>query len=533
MMIEMNAEVANASFSVRASETTAQAEERFKLLVENIKDYAISMLGPSGIIHTWNMGAQVLKGYAPSEALGQNVSIFYTSEDLLRNHPQEVLNLASRFGRYEEEGWRVRKDGSRFWANVVISRIDNAAGEIVGFAKITRDLSERRKILETLRQSEERFRLLVDEIRDYGIYMLDENGYIQTWNKGASRLNGYDISEILGKHFSIFYDTADVASGKCLHHLKVAAEKHRYEEEGWRLRKDKSRFWASVVITALYDEQGQLRGFSKVVRDISDRKVAEDELRTSRELLERRVEERTHELSKAVEARDEFLSIASHELKTPVTSLRLQNQIFERQVKRGDISYVDIDRLQRMVELSSRQLGQLTRLIEDMIDVSRIRNGNLYFNFEVCNLSTLTETTIQSFSPNFAAENIAFDFNIEPGIFVRGDTYRLEQVILNLLSNALKYGAKKPVRVVLAKAGMSAVLSVSDHGIGIDPQYIHKIFNRFERAIGSTNISGLGLGLYIGKEIVTAHGGSIAVESSSGQGSTFSVILPLDTKTAS
>jgi PAS domain S-box-containing protein len=247
--------------------------ELYRLLVESVDDYAIFALDETGHILSWNAGAQRIKGYTADEAIGKHFSIFYPPEKIAEGFPEFELREAARVGRFEDEGWRIRKDGSRFWANVVITALRDPAGHLVGFAKVTRDLTERRLAEEELRESEERFRLLVHGVRDYAIFMLDPTGHIATWNAGAERIKGYTDSEIIGKHFSIFYTPEDLESGKPARELEIATRTGVYEEEGWRVRKDGTRFWANVVITALRKPNGSLAGFAKVTRDLTERRA--------------------------------------------------------------------------------------------------------------------------------------------------------------------------------------------------------------------------------------------------------------------
>src|SRR5215217_6788501 len=296
-----------------AEEALRHNEERLRILVEGVKDYAILMLDTEGKVASWNEGAHRIKGYRQQEILGRHFSVFYPEEDVKRSKPERALEIAQEKGTYEEEGWRVRKDGSRFWASVLITALQDEAGGLRGFAKVTRDITERKhaeeeirelnKNLENrvhertsqleaavaeleshqreLRQSEERFRILVEGVSDYAIFMLSPDGSVVSWNEGAERIQGYGASEITGKHFSIFYAEEDVERGLPGEELRVAAAEGRFEEEGLRVRKDGTRYQAEVVITALRDEAGNLRGFSQVTRDITARKEAEEALRAS------------------------------------------------------------------------------------------------------------------------------------------------------------------------------------------------------------------------------------------------------------
>ena len=250
--------------------------ELHRLLIESVRDYAIFALDPRGYILSWNAGAERFKGYSAQEIIGKHFSIFYPPEKVAEGFPDFELREAARTGRFEDEGWRVRKDGSRFWANVVITALRDEARTLVGYAKVTRDLTARREAEEALRLSEERFRLLVESVKDYAIFMLDPRGYIATWNAGAARIKGYTADEIIGKHFSIFYPAEKVAERFPEYELEVAAREGRFEDEGWRVRKDGSRFWANVVITALRNEAGELVGFGKVTRDLTERRAAEE-----------------------------------------------------------------------------------------------------------------------------------------------------------------------------------------------------------------------------------------------------------------
>ena len=255
-----------------------EGSAELRAVTDSIRDYAIFLLDPSGRVLTWNTGARQLKGYAPGEIIGQSFHRFYTEEDRLAGRPQRLLRIAATEGRVEDEGWRVRKDGSHFWADVVLSAIFGAHGEVRGYVKVTRDLTDRRRVEEQLKQSEERLRLMIHSVKDYAIFLLDRGGHVVSWNSGAERLKGYSAGEIIGRHFSIFYPRDDVESGRPQRELEIAATTGRFEEEGFRLRKDGSRFWASVVLTAVRTPQGELVGFTKVTRDVTERKRAAQQL---------------------------------------------------------------------------------------------------------------------------------------------------------------------------------------------------------------------------------------------------------------
>lgn len=382
--------------------------------------------------------------------------------------------------------------------------------------------------------SEERYKLLVSNVRDYAIFLLDPNGTILTWNAGAEKLKGYTANEIIGKSFKTFYTDVDLARNHPEHELEVAKKTGRYEEEGWRVRKDGTTFWANVVITRLNDETGKLIGFAKITRDLSERRKAEQALRDSEErfrmaseTLEKRVIERTKELRQAVESRDVFLSIASHELRTPLAILKLQHQLFERQISKTQNGMVPVEKVVEVSDLTIRQVNQLLRLVEDMLDVSRIATGRLRIDKLQGNLSDLVLTVFHTFATQFEDAHIKAESKIEKNIMANFDPHRIEQVIGNLISNSIKYGENSLVEISLRKVGDHAELAVTDQGKGISDEDQKRIFDRFERAVSANEVSGLGLGLFISRQIAEAHDGKISVESSPGNGTKFIVRLPL------
>jgi hypothetical protein len=271
--------------AISAAPPAAPSDAIYRRMVESIGDYAIFVLDPRGQVQTWTAGAAAIQGYAASEIIGEHVSRFYPQEQIASGRPDHDLEEAASAGRFEDEGWRVRKDGSRFWANVVIGAVRDDSGALIGFSNVTRDWTERRARDTALQQTEQRFRALIECVQDYAIFMLDGNGFVTTWNAGAEKLKGYSADEIIGSHFSRFYPQDAIERGWPDHELRMAEMDGRFEDEGWRIRKDGSRFWASVVITALRDAEGALIGFSKITRDLSERKQVERRLAESEEQL--------------------------------------------------------------------------------------------------------------------------------------------------------------------------------------------------------------------------------------------------------
>ena len=505
------------------------SEERFRLLVESVRDYAIFMLDPHGHVLTWNAGAERFKGYRADEIIGQHFSRFYPPETLARGLPDHELREAQRIGSFEDEGWRVRKDGSLFWANVVITPMWAPDGQLLGYAKVTRDLTQRRHHEEALRQSEERFRLLVEGVADYAIFMLDVNGKVATWNVGAQRIKGYAAPEIIGQHFSIFYPQDARDSGWPDHELQVAAEQGRFVDEGWRLRQDGTMLWANVTITALRDEAGRLMGFAKLTRDLTQAKRVEAIELASQQREEILEAERNARMAAqhATRVKDEFLATLSHELRTPLSAILGWTQIL---LRKG--SEIPPHEHHRAIEVIDRNARAQVQLIDDLLDLSRIMTGKIRLDLRQLSLSEVVAAAIESARPSADAKGIRLQGLLDPTqTTVNADGARLQQLVWNLLTNAIKFTPRGgQVQVVVQRVNSHIELSVSDTGIGIPASFLARVFDRFSQKDSSTTRSfgGLGLGLAIAKQLAELHGGTIRVSSpGEGQGATFFVDLPL------
>jgi PAS domain S-box-containing protein len=489
-----------------AAPTTPAVGVDYSMLVQAIEDYAIFLLDATGHIVSWNVGAQKLKGYTAQEIIGQHFSRFYTQEAVARGWPTYELQQASLTGRFEDEGWRVRKDGTMFWSNVVITAIRNQAGVLTGFAKITRDLTAQREYMEALRQSEERFRLLVDCVKDYAIFMLDPQGYVVSWNAGAARIKGYTREEIVGRHFSLFYVPEEAAAGKPARELAIARQLGHVEDEGWRVRKDGSTFWANVTITAVHDESNRLRGFAKVTRDLTERRQRE-------------------ELERSGERMREFLATLAHELRNPLAPVR--NAVGVMQLETGLSPAMMHSR-----DLIDRQVTHLTRLVDDLLDVGRIMSDKIELRVGRVDLGELMTRAIEAARPfTDAHEQLVVPHVPDEPVSIRGDMTRLVQVLQNLLHNASKFSpAGSRIDVTGRIDYRMAVLEVRDSGCGIPAQSLDKIFQLFaqEKAAQNSGEGGLGIGLTLCKSLVEMHGGSIFASSEGlGCGSTFTLSLPL------
>ena len=488
-----------------------EADERFRLLVESVRDYAIFILDIGGHVRTWNAGAERIKGYTAQQIIGQHFSRFYPPDVAATGKCDFELEVAAREGRFEEEGWRLRRDGSRFWANVVITALRNTQGELVGFAKVTRDLTARRQAEEQA----QRFQLLVESVKDYAIFILDPGGHVSTWNSGAERIKGYTAQQIIGKHFSTFYPLDVAASGKCEFELEMAARDGRFEDEGWRLRRDGSRLWASVVITALRSPEGDLVGFAKVTRDLTQRKAAEEAERAlAAERAALAEKERIHSFQ------ERFLAILGHDLRNHLASLTIGVGILKEQS--SDAA------LQPTLERMGSSACRMSRMVEQLLDFTRIRlSGDLQLRFEPMELCVALDNVVTELNAAYPARTI--QLSRQP-VFGLWDRDRLEQVFSNLIGNALLYSAPNtPVSVVVRALPGSVAIDVHNDGPPIPAALQATLFNPFrrgERDSRSSKTAGLGLGLYISHQLVVAHRGTLEVQSEAASGTIFRVTLP-------
>jgi PAS domain S-box-containing protein len=494
-----------------------ESSDLYRLLVERVRDYAIFALDPTGHVLSWNEGAQRLKGWAASEIIGRHFSTFYPEYDIASGKPAWELECAIRDGRFEDEGWRIKKDGSRMWANVIITALHDDDGTHVGFAKVTRDLTERRATEETLRVSEERFRLLVQGVRDYAIFMLSPSGDIVSWNEGARSIKGYTAAEIIGKHFSTFYPAEDIKSGKPAFELLVAGKEGRFEDEGWRLRKDGTRFWANVVISAVRNPAGELIGFAKVTRDLTERRAAQERaLADTRRVAEAEVANRT---------KSEFLAVMSHELRTPLNAIGGYAELLAIGIG-GPITEQQQDYVSRIRASQQHLLG----IITDLLNFSRIEAGQVAYDLLPVPVQSILDGVLPLIAPQARTKNIAL--SNEPAslqILAHADRQKAEQIVLNLMSNAIKFTQPGGTVAVRCAGGSDSVrIVVEDSGVGIPPEKLAAIFEPFVQ-LGRSRTSqheGTGLGLAISRDLARAMSGDVTVESTLGRGSTFTLTLP-------
>lgn len=496
----------------------SQTEDgRYRLLVEAITDYAIYMLDPSGIVSSWNPGARRFKGYEAAEILGRHFSCFYTEEDRANDLPARALETARTQGKFEAEGWRVRKDGGRFWAYVVIDPIVGTAGEILGYAKITRDLTERRDAEMAARQSEEQLRLLVQGVTDYAIYLLSPEGRVTSWNAGAQRIKGYQPAEIIGRHFSQFYTPEDRDTGEPQNALAVALREGRFEKEGWRVRKDGTRFLAHVIIDIVRNEAGEHIGFAKITRDITERKEAQEKLEKTREAFFR---------SQKQEAIGQLTGGVAHDfnnlLMAVLSSLELMRKRLPDDPRLLTLLENAVEGAKRGASLTQRMLTFARRqeLKREAIDIPALVRG-------------MSELLQRSLGPSATLET-RFPLVMRPVI---ADANQLEMALLNLSVNArdampdggeiivaAREAEIRPDQANGLKAGRYICLSVTDNGAGMDEATLARATEPFFTTKGPGKGTGLGLSMVRG--LAEQSGGEFRLRSRPGEGTTAELWLP-------
>jgi PAS domain S-box-containing protein len=494
-------------------------ENRYRLLVDAVADYAIYMLDASGVISSWNTGAQRFKGYRADEIIGQHFSVFYTPEDRATNLPARALVQAADKGNFESEGWRVRKDGSRFWAHVVIDPIRTPAGELIGYAKVTRDLSERKAAEDALKRSQEQFRLLVNGVTDYAIFMLDTEGRVNSWNVGAQRIKGYREDEILGRHFSEFYRPEDRDNGDPARALAMATKIGRFESEGWRVRKDGSHFWANVVIDSIRDESGALIGFAKVTRDVTERRQTQHALEIARESL-------FH--SQKLDAIGQLTGGVAHDFNNLLMVIVSSLELVRRRIG-------DAPKVVRLLENAMQGAMRGASLTQRMLAFAR-RQDLKPVPVEIAALvNGMLDLLQRSIGPSIPIET-RLPEGLKP---VRVDPNQLELAVLNLVVNArdaMPHGGSLSIEadeVVVGEAtrvkpGTYIRLSITDSGEGMDDDTLARAAEPFFTTKGVGRGTGLGLSMVDG--LVSQSGGQLVLRSTKGAGTTAEIWLPVSSE---
>ena len=505
---------------IKNTKTAAIEEMRFRLLIDAVVDYAIYMIDPYGIITSWNSGAKRFKGYEEAEILGEHFSRFYTDDDRAAGLPQRALDTAIREGRFEGEGWRVRKDGTNFWSHVVIDPIIDPNGQLLGFAKITRDLTDRKMAEETLRRSEQQFRMLVQGVTDYAIYMLSPEGRVSNWNQGAQRIKGYLPEEIIGQHFSVFYTPEDREAGEPQRALGIATREGRFENRSWRVRKDGTRFLAHVVVDAIRGETGTLLGFAKITRDVTEAHKAQQDLEKTREALFQ---------AQKMQAIGQLSGGIAHDFNNLLTVILGNLEIVQKRIG-------DDPKLTRLLENATQGALRGVSLTQRMLAFARRQE----LKTEAVDIPQLVQGITgllrSSLGPNIKIET-RFPLELDR---VLADTNQLELAILNLATNArdaMPDGGSVIIKaeheVVLEQAqhalaaGHYVCLSLTDTGAGMDANTLASAKDPFFTTKGLGKGTGLGLSMVHG--FIEQLGGRFVLKSEPGQGTAAELWLPVAT----
>ena len=471
----------------------------------------------------WNRAAEELYGWSSAEALGR------APFDLLKTrYPRPLEEIEAeliRSGRWEGELVQRRRDGEAIVVDGRWALIRSPEGEPEGILEINRDITARRQAEHQLQQSQERLRLLIDSVRDYAIFGLDPHGYVTSWNAAGVRIYGYVEDEILGRHFSAFYPPEDVAAGKPDRELFLASADGRVEDEGWRIRKDGTQFWADVVITATRDGAGRLRGFSKVTRDMTERRRVEEQLREIERREAEKLREHAQRLAELERAKSQFLNVASHELRGPLAVVRGYLSML------ADGSFGDLTPgAQQVMPVLVAKGEEMNRLVEQMVESARLEEGQVHLARAAYDLRDIVRESAERLRVILqTAHTLVLDLPQEP-VMVLVDRERVATVLSNLMGNAVKYSPHGgEVRCRLISARSWATVEVEDHGVGVAEADMAKLFTRFGRIVTeeTTNVQGTGLGLFLSRELARMHGGDITVVSEPGVGSIFSLSLPI------
>jgi PAS domain S-box-containing protein len=498
--------------------------QRFQLLVQSVIDYAIFLLSIDGRVLTWNSGAERLKGYQAEEIIGRHFSDFYPPEDRELGTPQKSLEIAARIGRFEIEGWRVRKDGTRFWALVVIDAVRNEAGKLLGFAKVTRDLTERQFAQKALVDSERSYRQLIESVTDYAIFQLDANGLVSTWNPGAERIKGYKAEEIIGRHFSCFYLAEDQKAGLPDKVLDTAKREGRYEAEAWRVRKDGSRLFASVVIDPIRGGEGEIIGFAKVTRDITEKREVQNALKEAQEQLA---------VSQKMEAVGQLSGGIAHDFNNLMMIVLGNLESAQRNTR--DIANIHPN-LERNLNNAMRGAQRAAALTSRLLAFSRR---------QALDPKPLDVNKFLSGSADFLRRSLGELIDVETvgaaGLWqIEVDANQLETALVNVAINsrdAMPNGGRLTIEAANTyldaaycrlnpelSPGQFVVICMTDTGEGMDPDVVSRAFEPFFTTKEVGHGTGLGLSQVYG--FVKQSRGHVKIYSEVGQGTTVKLYFP-------
>jgi PAS domain S-box-containing protein len=515
-------------------------QESYRILVENVKDYAIILLDPEGYITSWNKGAERIKGYTAEEIIGQNFSIFYTKEELREREPQKNLDITKKRERYETEGWRVRKDGTQFWASVVLTKLKDSNGQLIGYGKVTRDLTKRKMAEQEInrlnKELEAKLQQTESEVLDYKhaldeaaiVAITNQKGIIQHVNDNFLKISKYSREELIGQDHRII--NSGYHPKEFMRNLWITIANGRIWRGEIRNRaKDGTFYWVDTTIVPFLNEMGKPYQYVAIRNDVTSRKEAEEQLFRINEELENKVRERTLELTEALEKEKElnemksrFVSMASHEFRTPLSAILSSISLIDHYMSEDQTA-----KRTKHIERIKSSVRNLTNILDDFLSLEKLEEGRVDIHIANFDLSDLVEDVIEEVEGMSKKKAQKINFAFTGDLEVRQDKKILRNVLLNLLSNAIKYSEEG--KEISIKAGVSSgrgQISVQDEGIGIPAEAQKHLFSKFYRANNAVNIQGTGLGLHIVKRYLDLVKGSISFTSSENKGTTFTISFP-------
>lgn len=522
------------------SDTLQLDKESYQLLIENVRDFAIFMTDDSGHIISWNKGAEFIKGYSASEIIGKHISVFYTPAQIEEGVPQMNLQITREKGRFESEGWRIRKDGTKFWANVVFTVLKDSGGNMVGFGKITRDMTRRKTIEEENRRLnavlQNQLQKSQSEILDYKhaldessiVAITDQKGIINYVNDNFCDISKYSREELIGQDHRIInskYHPKEFIRGI----WTTIADGKIWRGELKNRAKDGNFYWVDTTIVPFLNDKGKPFQYVAIRSDITQRKLFEEQILTINEDLERKIKERTLELTKSLERemtlnemKSRFVSMASHEFRTPLTAILSSISLVER-YKTEELD----EKRQKHIDRIKSSVRNLTEILDDFLSLDKLEQGKIEIHNDNFNVHEYIETLIDEMDGMLKKKNQEIILIYHGPAEVKQDKKILRSILSNLLSNAVKYSPEgKQIVVTVNDDHRMVSVSVRDEGIGIPTEAQKHLFSKFFRAENAANIQGTGLGLNIVQKYVELLGGNIFYSSRENEGSTFTFEFP-------
>ncbi len=515
-------------------------ENTYKLLLDNFKEYAIVVVDTNGIIVSCNQGAELIMWYKSSEIIGMHIGVFYTEEDIQKKLPAQYLQKAKEWGQYKAEAWHLRKDGSPFWADIVLTALQSEQGQVVGFSKVIRDLTKKKRAeahMNPLNLEMERLNTRLEyEISAYKhaldeaaiVAITNQKGIIIYVNDNFCKISKYSRAELLGQDHRLI--NAGYHSKAFIRNLwKTIANGKIWQGELKNMAKDGTYYWVNTTIVPFLNAGGKPYQYVAIRSDITKRKLVEEEILKMNETLEKKIKERTYELTQALEREKElnemksrFVSMASHEFRTPLSAILSSVALVEHYTAPGQS-----EKKKKHIERIKSSIKNLTDILNDFLSLDKLEQGKVMAACAELNLQELIQDTVEEIDGMLKKKYQALKVVYQGPSLVHQDKKIIRNVLLNLLSNAIKYSPEeKTIYINACVEEQEVAISIRDEGIGIPPEAQKNLFNKFYRADNAATIQGTGLGLNIVKKYVELLNGSIHFVSEEKKGSTFTFTFP-------